>query len=179
MVNIPQFFRFNDVDLCYRNNILPIGRMCQRVLNCLRPLKKTLSESNLIKFTGAINEYDPSAFSTHLHLINHIQDELLPILSPSIGYNFEIFFFSNRYDGAIVIASILQMLPIQQCSSAEIDLSGIAQPIELPLEAIANFLHRKCDEFHENLKGINLRLVLPKINVLATCAHFKKVIKLF
>ena len=182
LVKIPQFFRFNDVDLCYRNNILPIGRMCQRVVNYLQPLKKALSALNLINFTGAINEYDPFQFSTHLHLINHIQHELMPIFDLSIGYKFRIHFLSNRFDGATVIASILQTSPIQQCLNVEIALCEIAHPIELPLEAISNFLHRKCTGINKNSVDRNLRINLQKFeiqNVRATCDHFKKVIRIF
>ena len=135
----------------------------------------------MITFIGEINENDPNVFSNHLQFLNHIQEELLPICDSSFGYKFVIHFNSDKLAGANVIRQLLQTHPIDRCSNVEISLYGnFEQPNELPIEAISNFLHRKCDRIRDDSNEIYLRINFPKIqNVQATCEHFKKVIKDF
>ena len=74
------------------------------------------------------------------------------------------------------------MRPIDRCSNIEIGIYGnFEQPNQLPLVAISNFLHQKCDKFREDSnETIYLRINLPKIqNIHAICDHFKRVIKDF
>ena len=67
---------------------LSIEEMCQLVAIYLQALKMALNESSLIYFIGKINENDPREFSTHLQLLSHIQEELLPIFSALVS-NFQ------------------------------------------------------------------------------------------
>ena len=155
---------------------LSIEEICQLVVIYLRPLKMALTGSNLMNFIGKINENDPREFSTHLQLLSHIQEELLPIFNSSLRFKFSIRFTSNMNAGTNVISSILRMPPIQHSSNVEIGLYGSTQPIQLPIETISSFLHQKCDKIHKNSKSRDLRIYLPEIqNVRATCDHFKKV----
>ena len=197
MVNIPQFVRFVDVTLyyCYRcdtrpieeicklgfylqlHDSLTIEEMCHLIVIYFQPLKMAPNKSHLTNFIGKIDENDPCEFNTHLQLLSHVQEEFLPIFNSSLGYRFTIYFSSDRNSGTNVISSILQMPPIQHSSNVEIILFGLAQPIQLPVESISNFLHQKYDGIHENSKDRYLRINLPEIqNVHATCEHFKKVI---
>ena len=154
--------------------------MCRLVVNCLQPLRKATNHSNLITLIGKIDKNDPTGFNNHLQLLNHVQEELLSICDSSRGYKFEIYFFSKENAGSNVICRILQMHPIEKCSNVEISLYGIyGQPYLLPIEAISNFLHRKCNRIRKNSNEIYLRINLAKIqNVQAICDHFRKVIKL-
>ena len=185
LADIPQFIRFDVVQLDYFYFTIPIEEMCPLVVNYLQPLKKALNGSKLITFIGGIGGKDPSMFRNHLQLLNHIQDELLPMCDSSHGYKFKIQFNSDTNAAANVIRIILQMHPIDRCSNVEIGLYGNFeqrnQLPRLPIKAISNFLHRKCDKFREDSnKIIYLRINLTRIqNVQATCDHFKKVIKYF
>ena len=177
MVDIPQFLRFDNVEL-------NIARKCNSVVNYLHPIKKALNYAKLmITFIGEIDENDPNVFSNHLQFLNHIQEELLPICDSSFGYKFVIHFNSDKIAGANVIRQLLQMHPIDRCSNVEITLYGLEkQPNQLPLEAISNFLHRtrKCGRIRQDSNEIFLRINLANIqNAYATCEHFKKVIKIF
>ena len=176
MVDIPQFLRFVNVELY-------VDRKCNSVVNYLQPLKKSLNGSNLITFEARINENIQSGFSNHLQLLNHIQEELMPIFDSSHGYKFKVHFDSDANAGVNVIRQLLQMHPIDRCSNVEITLYGLEeQPNQLPLEAISNFLHRnrKCGRIRQDSNEIYLRIKMAEIqNVHATCDHFKKVIKYF
>ena len=148
--DLPQFLRFDDVELNYCCQKVPIKEMCRLVVNYLQPLKKALNDTHLITFIAGINENDPSKFSNHLQLLNHVQEELLPICDSSYGYKFEIRFNSDKIAGANVIRQILQMPPIDRCSNVEISLHGLAYFYyehvlgrnKLPIEAISSFLHQ-------------------------------------
>ena len=126
LVDIPQFLRFDDANLNYCCGTIPIKEKCQLIVNYLQLLKKALNGSKLITFIVGINDKCPSMFSNHLKLLNHIQEELMPICDPSHGYKFTIHFNSDKNIGANVIHQILQITPIQHCSNVEISFNGLS-----------------------------------------------------
>ena len=100
LVDIPQFLRFDDANLNYCCGTIPIKEKCQLIVNYLQLLKKALNGSKLITFIVGINDKCPSMFSNHLKLLNHIQEELMPICDSSHGYKFTIHFNSDKNTGA-------------------------------------------------------------------------------
>ena len=157
--------------------------MCPLVVNYLQPLKKALNGSNSIKFVGRINENDQSGFSNHLQLLNHVQEELLPICDSTYKYHFQIQFQtqSDESASANVIRRILQMHPVDRCSNVEISLCQLKeQSNKLPIKAVSKFFDRKCIKFDGDSIYLRITYIWQKIrNVRAICDHFKKVIKYF
>ena len=146
----PQFLRVDTVCLNYCFFVVPISEVCRAFINYLQPLKKTLKDSNLIDFFGSINNNRSTHFSDHSKLLDHLQNELLPICDSSRAYEFDILFYSDENAGRDVIASILKQQTILRCSNVAIKLSLANWPLQLPIEPISNWLHRKCDGINEN-----------------------------
>ena len=69
---------------------------------------------------------------------------------------------------------------IDHCSTLEIRLYELQeQPLQLPVEAILNWLHRKCDGTNENPKELFLRIYAYNIeNIGDLYDYLKKVIKI-
>ena len=187
----PQFLRFSEVVLNYSHifDAKPIEEKCHLVVNYLQPQKKTLNVTNLIHFVSAIDENEPCNFSNHSQLVKHLQTELLPICGSSRGYKFSISFFSEAKVCTELIASILQMDPIERCSTLEICLQELDKQIQLPVEAISNWLHRK----HEGINGVTKECFLKIYssgtfsyyindihiqNAMEMCDYLKEVVKI-
>ena len=177
----PQFIRFDQVRLLYERSKLPIDEMGQSIVNYLQPLKSALNDSNMIYFSGAINQGQVfNCFTDHSKLLNHVQEGLMPICNSSRGYNFKIWFYTNNNTGSKVAATILQMPAIARCSTLEINLNYIQEPIRLPVEAISNWLHRRYDGTNENRKELFLRFEVYNIeNIGDLYEHLKKVIIIY
>ena len=158
------------------------------VVNYLQPQKKTLNVTNLIHFVFAINENEPCHFSNHSQLVKHLQTELLPIFGSSCAYKFSIHFNFNSEEKAFteVISSILQLDPICRCSTLEIYLKKLDKQIQLPVEAISNWLHRKHDGIDEVTKERFLKICSSEIfnrniqiqNAMEMCDYLKTVVKI-
>ena len=174
----PQFIRFDEVTLLYGHSKLPIDEMCQSVVNYLQPLKSALKDSNIIYFSGVINQGQVfNYFTDHSKLLNHLQEVLMPICNSSRGYNFKILFYTNKNTGSKVAATILQMPAIARCSTLKISLILLRDPIQLPVEAISNWLHRRYDGTNENRRELFLRIEVYNIeNIGDLYEHLKKVI---
>ena len=178
----PQFIRFGQVNLLYGLAKLPNYEMCQSVVNYLQPLKSALNDSNMINFTGLIcqDQDNQGCFTDHSKLLNHLQEGLMPICNSSRGYNFDIWFCTNKNTGSKVAAAILQMPAIGRCSTLKIILRPIQDPIQLPVEAISNWLHRRYDGTNENRKQLFLQIGAYNIgNIGDLYEHLKKVIIIY
>ena len=179
LTNLPQFLRFDHVELDYQNiyQTLSIVEKCQSVVNYLEPLK--LSDSNLIHFIGAINKNNRSHFSNHSQLLDHLQNELLPIWGSSRGYKFEIYLFLDEVSHTNLIAQILQLPRIDCCSNVEIKLPlsvFTMHPMQFPIETISNWLHRNCNGTEERSKKRFLRIYSSSfLCARELCNHLKKV----
>lgn len=186
LLELPQFIRFGEVklDYCW---VKVMEEKCRLVVNYLQPLKKALNGSNLIHFIGFIEKNNPYAFSNHSQLINHLQKELLPVCGSSRGYKFDIssYFHSDEKarearERTLIIASILEMDPIGRCSTIEIDLEGLNQPLQsqLPVGAITNWLHRRCAEIREKSEERFLRIYSDNYiqNGREMCDYLKQVL---
>ena len=178
----PQFIRFGQVHLLYGHPELPNYEMCQSVVNYLQPLKSALNDSNMIYFTGTINQDQDNqdCFTDHSKLLDHVQEGLMPICNSLRGYSFNILFCTNKNTGSKVAATILQMPAIVRCSTLEICLHYIQDPIQLPVEAISNWLHRKYDGTNENRKELFLKIGAYNIeNIGDLYEHLKEVIIIY
>ena len=215
---LPKFVRFKRVELEYcdgyngygeygcakisvekrdRSLEQSIAEKCQSLVKYLQPLKEALNNLVLIYFVAVINANDGSCFSDSSKLLNHVQNEVIPICNSSRGYRIEISYFESMNDCPNVIASILQMNPFIRCSHLEIifhryfhtDTYGelstwssqhAVEPPQLPIERISNWLHRKSETINENSKKRFLRINLSKTqNALELLAHLQEVIKNF
>ena len=180
MNDLPQFLRFDRVELSYQSsvyaNALPIAKKCQSVVNYLQRLK--LNDTTLIHFIGFIHQTNRNNFIGHSQLLDHLRNELLPICGSSRGYKFEIFTL-DEVSCKDLIAPILQIPQIYCCSYVEISIDGrIKYPIQLPIEPISNWLHRNCDGREEKSKELFLRICSSSFNFPCArelCDHLKKV----
>ena len=183
LANLPQFLRFDCVKLHYQNSVYVytplIEKTCQSAVNYLQRLK--LNDSSLIHFNGTISKNNPSHFSDHSQLLDHLQNELLPIHGSSRRYKFEICFHSNSDQVSISYADlfvkILQIPRIDCCSNVEIKLYGFIgftmPPIQFPIEPISKWLHRS---FKEKSKERFLRIYPCRLRCgRELCDHLKKV----
>ena len=185
MTNLPQFLRFDRIELYYQSNGYPsrltIVKKCQSVVNYLRLLK--LNDSSLIHFNGTINKNNPDNFNSHSQLFGHLRNELLPICGSSRGYKFDLF-TADEVSRTNLIDQILQMPRIECCSNVEIKLNkiygSIILSLQLPIESISNWLHRNCDGIKEESKERLLRIYSSGFifswGIGALCDHLKKVI---
>ena len=181
-MDVPQFLRFNGVELSYRHyTFTSVAEKCQLFVDYLQPLKKTLNDANTVHFIGAIDSRYRYFFSDHSQFLDHLQNELLPICSSARGYKFEVYFYSDTNAGANLIASILEMNPIVRCLALEIQVYG-EQSMHLPVESITNWLSRKFDgiKIKEQSKERFLKIYSMGIqNAHVLWDYLKEVIKHF
>ena len=140
-VPLPQFIRFNDVNLCYWKGLMTVDAKCKRFIKHLKQLKAALSDLNLLHFDAKINESCVHDFSCHSNLLHHLRDELLPVCEFSRAYKFTIRFRSWETNTTAFIESLLQIPQIGRCSNVALKISNIN--VRLPVEAIAQWLHQQ------------------------------------
>ena len=154
---IPNFLRFETVNLWYRSSGITIAEKCELFVNYLLWLKMALNDSKLIHLICTVNPNGPNNFKNHFQLLEHVQNELLPICESSRGFKFEIEFYSSADTN--LIESLLQMPPIYCCSNVEIELYEFSKwPIQLPVESISGWLHPKFDGNNGKSKERFLRI---------------------
>ena len=181
MTNLPRFLRFDNVELHYESSVyvyaLPIAKKCESVVNYLRLIKS--NDLKLVHFNGTIDKNDRNNFSSYSRLLDHLQNELLPICGSSHHYIFEISFNSGLVTHTNLIANILQMPQIDCCSNVEIKLHGptlYQYQIQIPIEPISNWLHRNCNGIEEKSKERFLRICPFSFNsARELCIYLKKV----
>lgn len=179
LTDLPQFVRFDRVLLWYYGE-LSIEEKFKLYGNYLQLLKKALNDANSIKFFCKIDQNDGHAFRNHSQLLNHVQNDLLAICDSSRGYAFVIDLHSDTNAGANVMDQILEMHPIGRCSNLEIKIIEFygrsEHQIQLPIELISNWLHRKLDGINEKSKERFLRISSENIqNIREMCNHLKTV----
>ena len=171
LVTFPQFLRLFLVKLHIAKDA--------RVFNCvlmkdkcylsemyLQAIKPALNDS-FIHFMGRIDRNDPICFRDHSELVNYLKNGLLPNCESSRNYNFSIEFLFDEIESskaASVTASILQMP--QLCKhhrpfnvTIRLGLMAKNTPVQIPVEAIANWLNQK-SESGMKAKGQNKERIL-------------------
>ena len=135
LVTFPLFLRFDKVQIWCEYGDRLIEEKCKFIESQLLPLKPTLNDANMVDFFARISQNERNQFSDHLKLLDYIRNRFLPICNLSRGYNFQILFPFYTYPNINVIASILGMDEIKQCSNVKIGIiTGIQK--RLPIEAI-------------------------------------------
>ena len=118
----------------------------------LQPLKQELSGAKF-QFSGAVSDslYD---FIDNSMLFHHIEEEILLICNACRSYNFEIDLSCFQAPQTEVIAKFLQFCQITACSNVVFTLLPCNHEwqIELPVDAIANWLHRNRNYDTNNAK---------------------------
>ena len=186
LAKLPQFVRFNKVELCYKSGGT-IEEKCKMFVNYLHDIEAMiLNGVNQIHFVFPISKMCLSSFSDHLQILNYLQKELLPVCGTPRGYKFE-FSFDFHYphndvdtSGTNLIAQILQLHPIDRCSNIEIKLCGFSAPkMQWPCEAISNWLHQKPQEIAEKSQKRFLKIYSGKMknfpNERELCDHLREV----
>ena len=130
----------------------------------LQPLKQALSGSKF-HFQCAVSNLLYDSFDNSM-LFKHIEEELLPIFNACSNYNFKIdFSFQAPSPQTEVIAKFLQFYQISASSNVVLALQpghkGWQIELPLPIDAIANWLHRSC-----NYDAINAKFEMEKERIL-------------
>ena len=155
----------------------------------LQPIKHNLHGSKM-EFKCRIwpegNSYDSS-------ILEHIGNELLPIVNTCRIFKFQLiflsdsdyyysdFFYNTAYSAATsVITKIFQFEQIDGCSHVFLDLIlGEEQPTELPVDVVANWLDRTVNsdamitatekETKERILEIDFADYVPNVSEMLNC----------
>ena len=104
----------------------------------------------MIEFCASISKY-PCQFNNHLSLLDYLQTRLPAICDSASGYKFRIYFHLDYNDITDVIATLLQIPPIQRCSFVEIEIPVFrGGKNQLPVEAISNWLEKSVPRMEFN-----------------------------
>ena len=150
------------------------------VTKLLQTLKHALNGSKF-QFSVFDRLYDFNNFDNSM-LFKHIEEELLPICNACRSYNFDIEFWSFYGPRKEVIEKFLQFCPT--CSNVLLRFHIYDErPTQLPVDAIANWLHRsrnydsiaaKSVEGKEQILEIRINGCISNISAMLSC--LKKVI---
>lgn len=170
----PAFLRFDEVILCYHNEVseVAIYEKCRLFEIAFEVLKPALDHSFFLFYAkiGAPYGYDSdsyswltyynrndSLFAEYFHLLEHFQNELLPICESFRGYKLVIEYSMYCYRDVPrcdtgLLASILELPQIKRSAQFKIDLCCECdeEQTELPVEQISDWLNQKSDETERN-----------------------------
>ena len=131
------------------SNQSPIMKKCKLFEENLPLLKRALKCPNRIIVYGKIDRNNPYHFGNQTQFLDHIRQQLLPLINTSRCFEFNICFGLDETTFGLAstntIASILQFSPIKRCLNVQISLS-VKQPVRLPIAEISRWLNRKTDQ---------------------------------
>lgn len=176
LFNLPEYLRFNTVELFYRDGFQKNAKKRKHFAKHLQLLKPALSDTNMIVFSAKIYEDTRSNFNffNHSALIDYLRNKLLPICDSACHYKFNIYvsfdsISSIRSATTNVIAQILAMPQIVRCSNVEFNFDNYCYwNVQLSCEAISNWLYQKCG-FEMTSNGQNKRERFLRIKM--ACSH--------
>lgn len=169
------FLRFMCVFLTYDGGPQSIAKKCELFKGYLHAIKSALSDSNLIRFTVTIGQ-QIQYFSSHIKLIEHLRNELLPICESSRHYQFVICDDMDTNTGAEIITSILEAPQIVCCPNVEIGIyKKNKTATQLSVEVIDKWLNHTVDKKKEQHKFLHIFLSNIQ-NLLEICGHLTEVI---
>ena len=174
LVDVPPFLRFGLVVLEYFRlaGSQSIAEIIQREsFNVYLPtIKAALYDAKMIKLKCHINQEDPSDFSNHSALIEHIR-HIVSICDSFRGYSFNFGLQSDSDAAGKMIDLILKMPEVSR--SSMVSISQFSDPllvsIQLPIETIANWLNRERHVLDHKKQERNLLLLCTTQN-----AHFQE-----
>ena len=175
LVDVPRFLRFDQVSLVYPiDRSQSIAQARESFRGYLSSIKATLNDANIICFV-CTKENDPSQFSDHSPLLQHIR-HIVSICNSSRGYSFRfcrhvgmctgtclgafddsLFLFRVESAFGNAIAPILEMPEIARSSTVSIYNYPLFDS-HLPIEAISNWLNRERHVMNQNQRERNLAL---------------------
>ena len=177
LADVPRFLRFDRVSLVYPiDRSKSIAQARESFRGYLSSIKATLNDANIICFVCKTEEDDPSQFSDHSPLLEHIR-HIVSICDSSRGYSFRFCFHAGMCTGTCqrwrnddddfffrvesafgnAIASILEMPEIARSSTVSIYNYPLFRA-HLPVEAISNWLNRERHPTEQNQRERNLAL---------------------
>ena len=144
--NFP-FLRFKTLWIIYSKGSTSIDEKLQLLQDQLQLFKTALSDVKKIALSAGINQNDQSQFRDHSQLLAHFREQVLPICDSSLVYNYSVFidFKSNNDAAGNVIGQILQLPSINRCQEVYLHYDNETF-IQLPVDAIANWLNRNSDD---------------------------------
>ena len=162
---VPTFFRFANIILDYSTGFQSIAQKCESFSGYLSSMKSTLYDSNRIDFRCEIDKEDPTQFTDYSALLEHIR-QIVSICDSSRGYSFVVWDYDVGSEAfANLIVSILEMPEIARSSLVTmLPTFGIPTTlIELPVEAISNWLNQERHSMNQNQRQrhFNLSLFCP------------------
>ena len=92
-------------------------------------------------------------------LLAYIQHQLLPIFESANRYTFAIVFHSASNTASNTIAFLLKIPQIIRCSTLEIQIYGVYQLFEVPVETISNWLNRPPNDDERDIERRHLESV--------------------
>ena len=117
----------------------------------------------MITFIAYVGQNQNECFSDHLQLLNYIQNTFLPICSSSSGYQFDIYFYSDANSAENIIASILKMDEIKNCSMVQIQIYD-AEQTQLPVYEVSNWLEKSTDGGENIVQNLKERFLEIRFN---------------
>ena len=137
----------NSINL--HSNQSPIIKKCKLFEENLPLLRRALKSPNRIIVYGKIDRNNPYHFGNKTQFLDHIRQQLLPLINTSRCFEFNIGFGLDDTTFGLAstdtLASILRFSPIERCLNVQIGLS-VKQPMRLPIAAISRWLNRKADQ---------------------------------
>ena len=174
LVNIPQFIRFNKVQI-YETVLKNLNSF----VSWLLPLKPALKDAENIHFCCTIKEDDPFKFFDHHHLLWNLRELLLPICDNGRHYIFDIALESDTNAASSILSSIIQIPQVMWCSNVSIYFDNAAS-FQLPVNDISNWLYAKFVGMRINdQKERVLNIILwrdVKLDPREICFHLKEVL---
>ena len=141
------FVRCDAINLDYSVGSHLIANKCEVFVSQLQKVPR-LNEANSISVSANISQKRRGDFRDRTQLLEHLRNKLLPICGYCRWFEFRIGLGSNIDAFTNIIASILLMQQVNECSDVVIRLVKPIIPIPiqydcpLPVETIANWLHR-------------------------------------
>ena len=184
------FIRFDAVELNYDSGSHQIANKCEVFASQLQKFPR-LNEANSVCVSANISQKQCGYFTDQSQLLEHLRNQLLPIIGSRCRCEFFIRFkrdrgVTNVFTGAAtnLITSILQMKQIINCSNVAFDVVIAAESEHLPVETISNWLHRNrntdngVNEFsNQSQQERKLEIKVAYIsNVLEMLNHLKEVL---
>ena len=186
LVEFP-FLRFDAIKLDYNIGFHLIANKCETFVNQLQKFPR-LNEANSICVLANISQKRRGYFIDHTQLLEHLHNQLLSIFGYCRRFEFRIGLGSDNGNITNIIASILEMQQVDECSNVAIHLDDVKPTYmykyRLPIETISNWLHRNrntdnggnefANQNHQKrVLEIEVALIL---NVLEMVNHLKEVL---
>ena len=116
-------------------------------------------------------------FPSHLVLLAHIQNELLPVCEDCRSYKFNIGFLSDEKAATNIVASILQFGQITRCSNIEFSFTDCQ--LDLPVDAISNWLQNPNVHKRKDGRLLAINIYGESKHVGAVMYHLMKKVEFF